>query len=1052
MRTNTTVHRFLAVLLALCLMVPSAAVTAMADGKSGKKSYKEGLKYEQLQQWDLAAQEFAMAVAAEPNNAEYKLHYARALQNASIMFVKRADELAKQGDYASAYNAYRQAVGYDQGNEMAALKMRSMLELQKEQATGGGQYTYDAKTGNLKPISNQIEIKSKPRNRDAVSDLNLSGDFKTVVRGLARQLELNVLFDESVRVQNNVQMELREVTVAKAFDLVLRLNKMTFQQVDRKTVLIYANNQQTRQNFEEAVVKSFYLGNIKMADARGVVNALLPGRPIAVIEDQKVIILKGTPSELQLVQDILDSVDKNISEVVIDVEIYEVSNDAKILIGNQITTTKAREVSEIVYDKEGKPVNVTTGYSATLQDLGGLFRGAFAIAGSTASPLVGSLFGLPPTSLSLLQSKGHSRLLNKIQIHALDGQSNNTKVGRSVPVSLGQNYGSGYGAGALPGLIGTNPTGGQNPAAGLGNGFLGGLGGGGYGGGLFNNIQYKDVGLVIEATPKITNEGYVEVKMKIETSNVESGADPLTPNFTQRSLNTVARIQDGVTSIVASVMQDSKDNSRASIPIIGMLPIIGRLFTTPNQESRQSDIVITVTPHIIRATEITKEDNLAKLAGLNVQTGQVGLLPSIEDVLFRAQLEEEQERRLVASERGLPADPSGNTAITQTPAQIAPGTAPNSVPLRNASNPGGGQQDKSLDKGLPAGPSGAASPANRKSISINGGNSGANPNWNSPSVAADTNPPVEVSPTFTPPPQPQVDPGFEQPVNPGANPGAPVTPNPNVLPNGNPNPNPVTDNRTPGEKPTELTGQIQPPAGGNEIKPAQVMSATRPPKLEQYLHEQRLLTAKERAANANKSQPVVNQSQIDYVPPTQPERVNAPLAMPKTTANSAKGKQPSASGAPSGLNEAGAPQPMRIDPPKAGSVALNLQPQQARVQVGKPVTITLQVEAQTALANAQLALRFDPTKLQVKSVRDGDMLGKQPDIMHSVDKGLLTITASATGGKASKASGRLIVIEFVALGEGTTEISLNGGETQVRLVGDVVASLNVTPTQLVINR
>jgi general secretion pathway protein D len=672
MKTNTTVHRFLAVLLALCLTVPSAA---LADGKSGKKSYKEGLKYEQLQQWDLAAQEFALAVAAEPNNAEYKLHYSRALQNGSLMFLKRGDELAKQGDYASAYNAYRQALGYDQGNEMAALKMKSMLELQKEQATGGGQYTYDSKTGNLKPINNDLQIKSKPRNRDAVSDLNLSGDFKTVVKGLARELELNVLFDESVRVQNNVQMELREVTVAKAFDLVLRLNKMTFQQVDRKTVLIYANNQQTRQNFEEAVVKSFYLGNIKMADARGVVNALLPGRPIAVIEDQKVIILKGTPSELQLVQDILDSVDKNISEVIIDVEIYEVSNDAKIQIGNQITTDKPREVTEIRYDEDGKPYTVTTGYSATLSDLGGLFRGAFAIAGSTVSPLTGSLLGLPPTSLSLLQSKGHSRLLNKLQIHALDGQPNNTKVGKSVPVSLGQNYGNGV---YNSGTSNTNPS--SNA--------------------LFNNIQYKDVGLVIEATPKITNEGYVELKMKIETSNVEAGADPLTPNFTQRSLNTVARIQDGVASIVASVMQDARGNSRSTLPYIGMLPLVGRLFSAPNQSTNQSDIVITVTPHIIRAAEITKEDNLAKLAGLNVQGGQgTGLLPSIEDVLFRAQLEEEQERRLVAAERGVPAEATGNSPPQQTPAQIAP----NVVPVRNASNPSNGP-----DKDLPAGPSGRA--------------------------------------------------------------------------------------------------------------------------------------------------------------------------------------------------------------------------------------------------------------------------------------------------------------------------------------------------------
>ncbi len=1069
MRTNTTVHRLLAMLLAFCLTVPSAAVTAMADGKSGKKSYKEGLKYEELQQWDLAAQEFAMAVAAEPTNYEYKLHYARSLQNASIMFVKRGDELAKQGDYASAYNAYRQAIGYDQGNEMASMKMRSMLELQKEQATGLNQSVYDPQTGRIKPISTDIQFQTKPRNRETQVDLKLDDDLKTVIKTLSRQLDLNVIFDESVRAQGKVNIELHGVTLAKAFDLVLLQNKLTFQQVDRKTILVYMNNQQTRLLFEQAALKTFYLGNIKMTDARAVVNTLLPGKPVAAIEDQKVIILKGTPSELQLLQDVLDSVDKNISEVIIDVEIYEVSNDTKLRIGNQLATEKGLPVLSSYTDKTtGEPKTYVAGETASLTNLGGLFaKGALALAGTTFNPLngVGGLIGLPGTTLSLLQSKGNSKLLNKIQIHALDGQSNTTKVGRSVPVSLGSNYGAGVGTfggiGGVGGVGGVGTPGGTVGGVnqGLGGGLLGGLGGGGYGGGLFNSIQYKDVGLVINAKPKITNEGYVEITMKIETSNVEAGADPLTPNFTQRSLDTTARIQDGVTSIVASVTQDSKGNSRTSIPFIGMLPLLGRLFTTPNQESRQSDIVITVTPHIIRAAEITKEDNLAKLAGLNNQSGAgSGLLPSIEDVLFRAQLEEEQERRLVASERGgVPADPTATTALTQTPAQIAPTTAPNAVPLRNASNSGGGLPDK----GLPAGPSGAANtfqPANntgsqpRKNISITGGggdSSGSNAssthNWNPQPVTADTNPPPEINPALIP----QVTPPVE--INPASNTGLNPALNPNLPPNANPNvqPNAAGDDKATGEKSPEAAGQVVVlTPDGVPVRPAQVMNATRPPELEKYLQEQRLLAAKERAAAANNKKQPAAQPPIDYVPPTQPQRVNAPPAAPKGAGRSAAG------GDPGSFNNTGAPEPVRLTTPKAGSVALSLQPQQSRVQLGKTVMVTLQLDSQTALSSANLALRFDPLKLQVKAVRDGDMLGKQPDIMHSTDMdvGRLNITANATGGKAIKPSGRLIVIEFLAINPGESEISVDGGQTQVRLAGNVMANLNATAAQVVVTR
>jgi general secretion pathway protein D len=111
------------------------------------------------------------------------------------------------------------------------------------------------------------------------------------------------------------------------------------------------------------------------------------------------------------------------------------------------------------------------------------------------------------------------------------------------------------------------------------------------------------------------------------------GADAtLTPSFTKRSLTTISRVQESVTAVVASVKQNNKGDSRVTIPVVGMVPILGRLFTTPKQTGSQSDIVITVTPHIIRPAEIKPEDHLARFSG----TQSSGLSESIEDVVFRA--------------------------------------------------------------------------------------------------------------------------------------------------------------------------------------------------------------------------------------------------------------------------------------------------------------------------------------------------------------------------------------------------------------------------------
>ncbi|MGH9935274.1 MAG: type II secretion system protein GspD, partial [Blastocatellia bacterium] len=449
---------------------------------------------------------------------------------------------------------------------------------------------------------------------------------------LARQLGLNVVFDESFKDINKFSLSLNDVTPARALDTLLLQTRNIFEQIDRRTIMIYADNQTNRARLEKLLVKTFYLGNTDLNEARDIVQANIGGqRQVKTSKQLNALVIRATASELAVARAILDSLDKNRSEVVIDVNIYEVSNSASLEIGNQLATT-GLAATKTTYDSDGKPVTMTTGTASSLGDLGGLGRaGVSSIAGNLLGfgGGAGAIIGMPTSSLSLLQSKGKSRLLANTQIHALDGENNQTVVGRSVPIRIGTSYLNNY-----PSSTGTT---GNTP-------------------GTVDNIQYRDVGLVIDVTPTITNEGYVQVKMKLESSNVEaSGADSaLTPSFTKRSLTTISRVQDGVTAVVASVKQDNKGDSRVTIPVVGMVPILGRLFTTPKQTSSQSDIVITVTPHIIRPAEIKPEDHLARFAG----TQQSGLAQSIEDVVFRAQAEDEQERRLISRQSSTPSTAS----------------------------------------------------------------------------------------------------------------------------------------------------------------------------------------------------------------------------------------------------------------------------------------------------------------------------------------------------------------------------------------------------------
>ena len=631
------------------------------SAKDGKKNFSLGMKYETQQQWDIAVQHFIVAVAAEPNNPEYQLHLLRAKQNAAIMLAGRGDAFAEQRDYAGAYRAYRQAAAYDDTNELVRVKMMRSAE----QQAANGATNYNPRTGNVIAASADIALPQRSPSRDLLQVIHLEDvQLRQVLEKFGADLGLNVLFDESFRDEPKFRFKAQNLTLARAFDMILVQTKHLFEQMDRHTILIYADSPSNRQRFEQLLVKTFYLGSADANDVKATLHQMIGAqRQIAVIKQLNALIVRDTVANLKMVQEMIDSIDKNRAEVVVDVDIYEVARSTSLELGNQLALNPTAVTT---FGADGKPI--TTTHSASLGNFGGVGRaGLAAIAGNTVAPVlggVGTLIGLPPSSLSLLQTKGKSNLLASTQIHALDGEQNQTKVGRSVPVRLGSTY--------VPGIANTN-------AAGV---ALGGL----LGGGAFDSIQYRDVGLVIDVTPTVSNEGYVQLRMKLESTNVEaSGAElTLTPSFTQRSLSTIARVVDNKTAVVAGIKQESKGESRAGVPVLSMIPLLGRFITTPRQSGNLSDIVITVTPHILRAPELKKEDHLAKFSG----TMTSGVTQSIEDLTQRAQREDDQQRRLTnrpsliakGDSKGATSTTNDASATPIAASTVAPTTQPATLP------------------------------------------------------------------------------------------------------------------------------------------------------------------------------------------------------------------------------------------------------------------------------------------------------------------------------------------------------------------------------------
>ncbi len=591
---------------------PPIKESAPLSARKGKKSFAEGVKFEKRLQWELAHKNFIEALSAEPDNPEYRLHMRRAAQNAAIQISRQGDWLLSQKDFLGATQAYRQAYALDENNEEARNKFQQAL-----------QKINTPKDAEPTAPESAIKVMSREERPLPVKDINQqiyfnNANLRQVIEMMANNMGLNVMFDDSFRDEQKFQLKLKDISMARALDQVLIQSKHTFEQTDRRTIMIYQDTLQNRQRIEQLMFKTFYLSNTDATEARTIVQAVIgQHRQVLPIKNLNALVVRDTFRNLQMVQALLDSIDKNRSEVVVDVDIYEVSRSTSTEIGNQLATTG---IGVTTPSTTGQPA--TTKTSAGLSNLGGIGRaGIAAIAGTAGAPFlggVGTIIGLPPSTLSLLKSKSNSKLLASTQIHALDGEQNQTKVGRSVPVRIGS---------VIPGIAVV----GQNNNNG---GFLGNI----------DNIQYKDVGLIIDVTPSVSNEGYVQIKMKLESSSVEtSGVElNLTPTFSQRSLSTIARVQDGKTAVVAGVKQESNGDSRTSIPVIGMVPILGRLFSTPRENSNLTDIIITVTPHIIRSPNLQPQDFKARLGG-NFLTG-VSL--SIEDILQAAQADDDRERQL----------------------------------------------------------------------------------------------------------------------------------------------------------------------------------------------------------------------------------------------------------------------------------------------------------------------------------------------------------------------------------------------------------------------
>jgi general secretion pathway protein D len=630
MKKYWIIQRIIAIILVIAIITP----LALAGG--GNKYFKKGRKFEAAEQWDLAAEQYALALSEDPGNPEYKLHLLRSLSRASLTFMERGKTLAEQGDYEGAYQAFRQAYSYDNSNEMALARMKNMLEKLGISNDGPDSFGNDdlkktslsSDTNNQKNIALSIS-KFRPQNfsfRDAPASV--------VINTIAKQSNLNVVYDDQiVRLieSKKVNFELEGVTAPKALEVFLATQRYAFAPITRRTVVIFQDVALNRQKYEDLLIRTFYIKNAVAKDiAQPLQQALTvpgTGKPIQIIPIDKLnaLVVRETKENLALIETMLERLDKAQSEVVMDVNLYEVTDNALVQIGldslGGIGQNSIRRISP-----------------------GGIFDSTLGIA-----------LSVPNSTISLLQSKSVGKLVASTQIRAFEGENASVNIGSRVPIR----------SATIPtGTVVTSGTGqGQNQNQNQFN-FPGSVGG-------VEQITYENVGLNINISKPTVLYDYVQMMFEIESSSVVPDPDPQrrnNPTFTQRKVKGTTRIKEGETSIVTSVMRLDKSEGASGIPILSFIPIAGRFFATPNNSSMSTNIVVTVTPHVLRAPNVSESD----LAMLSVNT------LTLEQMVATADLLDEQDKEAKAKQ-----DPQQNNPQNDPQRSVSP---QNNLPVQGVNN------------------------------------------------------------------------------------------------------------------------------------------------------------------------------------------------------------------------------------------------------------------------------------------------------------------------------------------------------------------------------
>lgn len=488
--------------------------------------------------------------------------------------------------------------------------------------------------------------------------------LKTVFEVIARSSGINFVFDKDVRADTKVTIFVRNTSIDEVVKLILVTNQMERKLLNENSVLIYPNTPAKARDYLELVTRSFYLANADVKQAQALVRSLVKTRDIFTDEKLNLLIIKDTPDAVRLAERLLESLDMAEPEVMLDVEVLEMSRSKLLELGLRFPD----QIGYGLLQPTTSSTIVNSGVTQTSTILGGtLSTGLVDLQNAGA---LTSFVTNPALTLNLKNQVGDGNMLANPRIRVKNREKAKIHIGDKLPVFT------------------TTSTANVGVAA---------------------SVAYLDVGLKLEVEPNVFLDDEVAIKVALEVSSVvkevPGPASSLAYQVGTRSASTVLRLRNGETQVLAGLINDEERSSANRLPGLGDIPVLGRLFSSQRDNSSKTEIVLLITPRIVR--------NLVRPEGISANT-PAGSESSVGAPALQIKKSDPRAVSLSSTPPSGAAQagtlPSG--PLRSPPAAASPSGESSTVPASNAPEQAGGQSSQTQPSASPTGaptvPPGAA--------------------------------------------------------------------------------------------------------------------------------------------------------------------------------------------------------------------------------------------------------------------------------------------------------------------------------------------------------